>query len=91
MRYSITVRRTKAVVSAIKAIDEDVWDRDVEEQRPGVIEAMLSGCAIVEADSGAIPQMMSGAGVVFNQRDPMDAPEHCGLSRRWSTAPPNFG
>lgn len=46
---------------------------EVEEQGPRVIiEAMLSGCAIVGADSGAIPEMMGDVGVVFRQRDPVD-------------------
>lgn len=42
----------------------------VEEQGPRVvIEAMLSGCVVVGADSGAIPEMLDGHGVVFPQRD----------------------
>lgn len=43
----------------------------VEEQGPRVvIEALLAGCLVVGADSGAIPEMLDGLGVVFRQRDP---------------------
>jgi len=44
---------------------------DWEEQSPrSVIEGLLSGCTVVGADSGAIPEMLGGHGIVFPERDP---------------------
>jgi glycosyltransferase involved in cell wall biosynthesis len=40
------------------------------EQGPRVvIEAMLSGCAVIGSDSGAIPEMMNGSGLVVPQKE----------------------
>jgi glycosyltransferase involved in cell wall biosynthesis len=47
----------------------DDWD----EQSPRVvIEAMLSGCAVVASDCGATREMVGNAGIVVRERDPVD-------------------
>ena len=53
-------------IMAVPSYDTPGW----REQGPRVvIEAMLSGCALVGSEGGAIPEMMDGIGLVVPQRE----------------------
>ena len=53
-------------IAAIPSYDTPNW----QEQGPRVVlEAMLSGCAIVGSQGGAIPEILDGAGLVVPQKE----------------------
>jgi glycosyltransferase involved in cell wall biosynthesis len=77
VRWVDALRFPDEIAGFWRAVDVVVvpsWTTDIwEDQGPrAVIEAMMSGCVVVGTSSGAIAEMLGGAGVVIAQRNVED-------------------